>query len=190
MTDNSDFMSRYLPPENSEQHREHPAPAEDATEEVSLADVRVPEPGAPQSPHIPPVGGYEFGPPPAEGNRHEAWPGAPGALKVLTLRPNRHHRRRRLRGPRSGRRRRAGIPMLCRGPRRLGHRTRSRQLGAARQGRRPTRSRRARSSISATRRRHRVGHPRVWTPSNGGRRGQIFALPARHPPGMSRSRRS
>lgn len=67
MTDNSDFMSRYLPPENSEQQREHPAPAEDATEEVSLADVRVPEPGAPPPPHMPPVGGYEFGPPPAEG---------------------------------------------------------------------------------------------------------------------------
>lgn len=81
MTDNSDFMSRYLPPENSEQHREHPAPAEDATEEVSLADVRVPEPGAPPPPHIPPVGGYEFGPPPAEGNRHEAWPAAPGGTE-------------------------------------------------------------------------------------------------------------
>ncbi|WP_101953478.1 MinD/ParA family protein [Mycobacterium intracellulare] len=77
MTDNSDFMSRYLPPENSEQHREHPAPADDVTEEVSLADVRLPEPGAPQSPHMPPVN-YEFGPPPAEQDRHEGWRPASG----------------------------------------------------------------------------------------------------------------
>lgn len=74
MTDNSDFMSRYLPPENPEQHREQASPAEDLTEEVSLSDLRLPEPAAPQSPQVPapqlpppPVGNYEFAPPSQEG---------------------------------------------------------------------------------------------------------------------------
>ncbi|BAN91978.1 hypothetical protein BB737_19535 [Mycobacterium avium subsp. hominissuis] len=72
MTDNSDFMSRYLPPENPEQHREHSAAPGDRTEEVSLSDVRLPEPAAPKAPQVPspqpsapPVGHYEFAPPPA-----------------------------------------------------------------------------------------------------------------------------
>lgn len=71
MTDNSDFMSRYLPPENPEQQREQ-SPAEDRTEEVSLSDLRLPEPAAPQPPQVPspqlppaPVGDYEFAPPSA-----------------------------------------------------------------------------------------------------------------------------
>src|SRR5271168_5071975 len=81
MTDNSDFMSRYLPPENVEQHREHPAPADDVTEEVSLSDLRLPEPGGPQPPQMPPVSRYEFAPPPpAQGGRVEAvWPPVPEA---------------------------------------------------------------------------------------------------------------
>lgn len=85
MTDNSDFMSRYLPPENPEQHREHASPADDLTEEVSLSDLRLPEPGAPQPPHVPapqlpapPVGDYEFAPPHEEGRPpHGGWPPAP-----------------------------------------------------------------------------------------------------------------
>ena len=80
MTDNSDFMSRYLPPENVEQHREHPAPADEVTEEVSLSDLRLPEPGVPQPPQMPPVSRYEFAPPPAQGGRVEAvWPPVPEA---------------------------------------------------------------------------------------------------------------
>ena len=80
MTDNSDFMSRYLPPENVEQHREHPAPADEVTEEVSLSDLRLPEPGVPQPPQMPPVSRYEFAPPPAQGGRVEAvWPPVPAA---------------------------------------------------------------------------------------------------------------
>ncbi|WP_081248223.1 MinD/ParA family ATP-binding protein [Mycobacterium avium] len=83
MTDNSDFMSRYLPPENPEQHREHAAPADERTEEVSLSDVQLPEPAPPQPPQVPspglpasPVGHYEFAPPPAaeSGPAHGAWP--------------------------------------------------------------------------------------------------------------------
>ncbi|GAB4951739.1 MULTISPECIES: MinD/ParA family ATP-binding protein [Mycobacterium avium complex (MAC)] len=79
MTDNSDFMSRYLPPENPEQHREQASPGEDLTEEVSLSDLRLPEPAAPQPPQVPspqlpppPVGDYEFAPP-----THEWRPPAP-----------------------------------------------------------------------------------------------------------------
>ena len=55
MTDNSDFMSRYLPPDNTEARREHPGPQTDLTEEVSLTDLRLPEPGGPQPPQMPPV---------------------------------------------------------------------------------------------------------------------------------------
>lgn len=62
MTDNSDFMSRYLPPENAG-HREHVAPSDERTEEVSVADLRLPEPGAPQSPQIPPPAPLQFSPP-------------------------------------------------------------------------------------------------------------------------------
>lgn len=76
MTDNSDFVSRYLQPENSEQqHREPVAPSEERTEEVSLSDLRLPEPAAPPPPQVPapqlpppPVGKYEFAPPSAEGD--------------------------------------------------------------------------------------------------------------------------
>ena len=42
MTDNSDFMARYLPPENPER-RQPTAPApEDNTEDVSIPDPRMP----------------------------------------------------------------------------------------------------------------------------------------------------
>ena len=44
MTDNSDFMARYLPPENAER-REPAAPAPGDTEDVSIPDPRMPEPG-------------------------------------------------------------------------------------------------------------------------------------------------
>ncbi|MEE6140616.1 hypothetical protein SKC41_30445 [Mycobacterium sp. 050128] len=82
MTDNSDFVSRYLSPENTEQHREQVAPADERTEEVSLSDLRVPEPAAPQAPQVPtpqlpspPVGKYEFAPPPAPGSAPQGtWP--------------------------------------------------------------------------------------------------------------------
>ncbi|WP_204815308.1 MinD/ParA family ATP-binding protein [Mycobacterium riyadhense] len=74
MTDNSDFMSRYLPPENPEQNREQAAPADNLTEEVSLPDLRLPEPASALPPQVPspqlptpPVGKYEFAPPPAQG---------------------------------------------------------------------------------------------------------------------------
>ncbi|OSC20295.1 hypothetical protein B8W69_28980 [Mycobacterium vulneris] len=85
MTDNSDFMSRYLPPENPEQHREHAAPTDEVTEEVSLSDLRLPEPAAPPAPQVPspqlpppPVGKYEFAPPSPEGGPAQAgWPPAP-----------------------------------------------------------------------------------------------------------------
>ncbi|GAB4684149.1 hypothetical protein MOKP106_22340 [Mycobacterium avium subsp. hominissuis] len=85
MTDNSDFMSRYLPPENSEQQREHVAPADERTEEVSLSELRLPEPAAPPPPQVPspqlpppPVANYEFAPPPAQGGpAREAWPPPP-----------------------------------------------------------------------------------------------------------------
>ncbi|SOJ57041.1 ESX-1 secretion-associated protein EspI [Mycobacterium simulans] len=85
MTDNSDFMSRYLPPENPEQHREHAAPADDLTEEVSLSDLRLHEPAAPQPPQVPspqlpapPVAKYEFASPPAPGGPAQgAWPPVP-----------------------------------------------------------------------------------------------------------------
>lgn len=83
MTDNSDFMSRYLPSESSEQHREHAAPVDDRTEEVSLSDLRLRGPAAPQppqvlSPQLPPVGTYEFAPPPGQGGRTQGvWPPGP-----------------------------------------------------------------------------------------------------------------
>jgi len=75
MTDNSDFMSRYLPPENAG-HREHAASAEERPEEASLSDVRLPEPGAPQSPQMPPPAPLEFAPP---GGFDVAPPPAPAA---------------------------------------------------------------------------------------------------------------
>lgn len=87
MTDNSDFMSRYLPPENPEQQREPAAPSEERTEEVSLSEVRLPEPAAPPPPEVPspqlpppPVGNYEFAPPSQEsGAPQGGWPPAPEA---------------------------------------------------------------------------------------------------------------
>ncbi|WP_459958467.1 MinD/ParA family ATP-binding protein [Mycobacterium avium] len=83
MTDNSDFMSRYLPPEHTEAHREHPGPTDHLTEEVSLTDLRLPEPGGPQPPQMPPVSRDEFTPPPAEGDRAEAgWPPEPGSASA------------------------------------------------------------------------------------------------------------
>lgn len=82
MTENSDFISRYLPPENAEQqHREHGAPADERTEEVSLSDLRLPEPGVPQSPQMPPVGRYEFAPPPMQGAGPETAPPASGGAE-------------------------------------------------------------------------------------------------------------
>nr|WP_038582380.1 MinD/ParA family protein [Mycobacterium marinum] len=76
-------MSRYLPSESSEQHREHAAPVDDRTEEVSLSDLRLRGPAAPQppqvlSPQLPPVGTYEFAPPPGQGGRTQGvWPPGP-----------------------------------------------------------------------------------------------------------------
>ena len=64
MTDNSDFMARYLPPDYPER-RQPAAPAPGDTEDVSIPDPRMPEPGpAPQprmGPPQPPR--YEFAPP-------------------------------------------------------------------------------------------------------------------------------
>ena len=102
MTDNSDFMSRYLPPENAG-HREHAAPADERAEEVSLSDLRLPEPGAPQSPQMPPPAPLEFAP--TCGLRWSTSRRRPlrllrrrraATLKALTLSPNRD---RRLRQP-------------------------------------------------------------------------------------------
>ncbi|MGE2818258.1 hypothetical protein ACQI5H_24425 [Mycobacterium heidelbergense] len=87
MTDNSDFMSRYLPPEPSEAPREDPGPAdertEEVTEEVSVAHLRLPEPEAPQPPQMPAVSRYEFAPPPTEGEGPQtAWPSAPAGTSA------------------------------------------------------------------------------------------------------------
>lgn len=82
MTDNSDFMSRYLAPEDTDAPREHVAPSEEVTEEVSLSDVQLPEPSAPQAPQMPPVSKYEFAPPPAQRTGPAPAPPASGGPDV------------------------------------------------------------------------------------------------------------
>lgn len=125
----------------------------------------------------------------------------PATLKALTLSPNRDRRLRQPRSPRSAhrlgrrprlrsvRRRMPGSRTRCPGHRR---RARSCQRVAARQATRRLPSRRARSLTSPTRCRPRrsSGHRRALTLRNAGRRGRTFGLPARHAPGMSRSKRS
>ena len=64
MTDNSDFMARYLPPENAER-REHAAPTHRDTDDVSMPDPRMPDPGPRPRIQLPPR--YEVGPPPDGG---------------------------------------------------------------------------------------------------------------------------
>ena len=134
MTDNSDFMSRYLPPENAEAHREHPGPADELTEEVSLSDLRLPEPGAPQPPQMPPVADTSSHRPRGGDRARPAGRGArqrvsgAGTLKALTLSPNQHRRLATVEpcwpppGPapslRSVRRRMPGTRTRCRGRRR------------------------------------------------------------------------
>ena len=206
MTDNSDFMSRYLPPENAG-HREHAAPADERAEEVSLSDLRLPEPGAPQSPQMPPPAPLEFAPPsvgstsrrrplrllrrrrPARHSRRSRSARTGTAACADRRSPRSAHRLRRRPSLRSVRRRMPGTRTRCPGRRR---RARSCQRVAARQATRRLRSRRARSLTSPTRCRPRRsgGHRRALTLRNAGRRGRTFGLPARHPPGMSRSKRS
>ena len=205
MTDNSDFMSRYLPPENAG-HREHAASADERAEEVSLSDLRLPEPGAPQSPQMPPPaplefappGGFDFAPPPCAccaadgGRRHSrrSRSARTGTAACADRRSPRSARRLRRRPSlRSVRRRMPGTRTRCPGRRR---RALSCQRVAARPATRRLRSRRARSLTSPTRCRPRRsgGHRRALTLRNAGRRGRTFGLPARHPPGMSRSKRS
>ena len=197
-------MSRYLPPENAG-HREHAAPADERAEEVSLSDLRLPEPAAPQSPQMPPPAPLEFAP--SRWVRLRRRPlrllrrRRPATLKALTLSPNRDRRLRQPPqpsfGPPPGP---AAQPSFGPPPppgsrtRRPGRRRRalSCQRVAARQATRRLRSRRARSLTSPTRCRPRrsSGHRRALTLRNAGRRGRTFGLPARHPPGMSRSKRS
>ena len=66
MTDNSDFMARYLRPDDTER-REHPTPPPvDDEEETAVVAPQIPQPAAvPPQPWLgPPNGGLEFGPPP------------------------------------------------------------------------------------------------------------------------------
>jgi MinD-like ATPase involved in chromosome partitioning or flagellar assembly len=64
MTDNSDFMARYLRPDDTER-REHPTPPVDDEEETAVVTPQIPQPAAvPHQPRLgPPNGGLEFGPP-------------------------------------------------------------------------------------------------------------------------------
>ena len=195
MTDNSDFMSRYLPPENVEQHREHPAPADEVTEEVSLSDLRLPEPGVPQPPQMPPVSRYEFAPPPAQGGRVEAvWPPVPEAAPPASGGAQGAHAQLEPPPPPGP----AAQPSF--GPPPHGGQPNAVPWPPAPSGApgaevSPSSSRlpprRARSSTSPTRcRRRRGGHRRALTLRNGGRRAPTFGLPTRHPSGMSRSMKS
>jgi MinD-like ATPase involved in chromosome partitioning or flagellar assembly len=67
MTDNSDFMARYLRPDDADR-REHPTPPPvDDEEETVIVEPEIPQPAAPPQPRLgPPTGGFEFGPPPAQ----------------------------------------------------------------------------------------------------------------------------
>jgi MinD-like ATPase involved in chromosome partitioning or flagellar assembly len=66
MTDNSDFMARYLRPDDTDR-REHPTPPPvDDEDETVIVEPEIPQPAAsPQPRPGPPTGGFEFGPPPA-----------------------------------------------------------------------------------------------------------------------------
>ena len=71
MTDNSDWMARFLPPENTER-REPAAPAPVGTEAVSIPDPRIPDPGPPPRPRMDPPQFWPRTPP------FEAAPPGPG----------------------------------------------------------------------------------------------------------------
>jgi MinD-like ATPase involved in chromosome partitioning or flagellar assembly len=74
MTDNSDFMARYLRPDDSDR-REHPAPPPVDDEEAKIVEPQMPAPASPQQP---PAGGPEFAPPP---------PGLAGGDEGVRARP-------------------------------------------------------------------------------------------------------
>lgn len=68
MTDDSDFMSRYLRPENADR-REQPTPPASAAEDVSMPDPQMPQPTPAQQPRVNPSDTeFPFAPPPP----HEA----------------------------------------------------------------------------------------------------------------------
>ena len=199
MTDNSDFMSRYLPPDHTEAHREHPGPTDHLTEEVSLTDLRLPEPGAPAA--TADAAGVEprqFTPPAAEADRAEAgWPPEPGSASAApdgtegahaapepppppppgppAPRPARAARRAPQRravaagGADAGRGSSAASGPAAAAPAPIPPRPHFDATGAAA----------AAAVVTAAMDRRNDGH-----------RGRTFALPARHPSGMSRSRKS
>ena len=66
MSDNSDFLARYLPPDNAER-REHGASAHGDSDDVSMPDPRMTDPGSEPQSRMPPPSGHEFAPPPDGG---------------------------------------------------------------------------------------------------------------------------
>ena len=96
MSENSDFLARYLAPDNAER-REYGAPAHGDSDDVSMPDPRMTDPGSEPRPRMPtpsrhefappPGGGFEFAPPPADTASPGPGRGADGGTRPLTPPP-------------------------------------------------------------------------------------------------------
>ena len=206
MTDNSDFMSRYLPPDNADaapracraggrSHRGGVAAGSAVARARRAADHRSFAPAAADADerfdrHL--RAGATLQRPLAAGDQQRAAAARGGAERAATRAARDRRRRRWARPrPRSARRRHRRAPQ--RGAVAAGGwsdaPTGEPDAGGRRVPPPPRSSDRAtvRAARPAPQRR---GPRHASTRRNGGRRGRTFRRPARHPPGMSRSRKS